>query len=621
MVRSVPGAVIGQTNVKLSIVRVFRTVTALASLVFSTAFACAAEATSKGNELWVNGVRVARFTSSVGLFTPANRAGLAASRLFNAGSATSQGPYVIVDGEPVYAATVGDAKAAKTTPAGLAAIWAKQLNAALQILPLKVEDSYVTLPVGGLRGLKMSGIEAKRATLKSDNPSVATVGRTIRGVVVHAVGLGHATISIQGATSLETVDVSVKPRAAILPRGLDVEVTGAPSVGSTVMGAVTGALNNNLTGMPGVKWKFSPFKSRSLESGQTLDVPVRVTAEAPESFPTTGVVTVRVKNVPLPRIQDESLWYSNDPETVKQPGHLFAGNVKKGVAARLLYHHMNGTPNTLFLRVQAVNESDVPARVALTPGDSAPNKNPVTAGLEAGSQYVKGFVTGSAEIVTIPPHGSLPICLRRLGQYETGSGLCSIRLVSGPDSLLVRTDAFPPFPLDERWNAALFSSTPWREVGANAMTDYDRAPMETSLHVYPVPYKTESVDYQVGGRYGFVRLGQRPIQRQDSGGGLDGNFGVLYTIKTRLENPTATATDVEVVFEASAGYASGLFVVNGRTVTIQQLSPKTEGQVMRIRLAPGQVQSFDILTLPLSGSAYPATLTIRPVTDALHASR
>ena len=282
---------------------------------------------------------------------------------------------------------------------------------------------------------------------------------------------------------------------------------------------------------------------------------------------------------------------------------------------------MNGTVNTLFLRVQAVNESDKPARVALTPGDGTPDRNPVKAGLEAAGQYMKGFVTGSAEIVTIPPHGSMPICLRRLGQNETGSGLCSIRLVDGPDTLLVRTDAFPPFPLDERWTAALFSSTPWREVGSNAMTDYDRAPMEASLHIYPTPYKTETVDYEVGGRFGFVRLGQRPIQRADLGGGLDGNFGVMYTIKTKLENPTASATDVEVVFEASAGYAGGLFVVNGRTVTIPQLSPKTEGQVMRIRLAPGQVSNFDILTLPLSGSAYPATLTIRPVMEALHASR
>ena len=600
--------------------RSFRTVAALASLFLASAFACATEATSKGSELWVNGVRVARFVVPVGDVSPANRAGLAASRLSTAESASSQGAYVLVDGSPVYAVAEGDARAAKSTPAALAAVWAKSLNAALHLVPLKVEDEFVRLPVGGVRALRLSGHEARAASLLSDDARVAAVVKTANGLSIKAVGLGRATITVQGATAMDTIDVQVKPRAAVLPRGLEVEVTGAPSMGSTVMGAIEGTLRNSLTGLPGVKWKLGPIRSNSLESGRSVEVPVRVTAEAPDAFPATGVVSVRVKNVPLPRIQDESLWYSNDPETVRAPGHLFASTVKKGAAARLLYHHMNGTMNTMFLRVQAVNEGDVPARVALTPGDSAPNRNPVTAGLEAGSQYVKGFVTGSAEILTIPPHGSMPICLRRLGQNETGSGLCSIRLLDGPDSLLVRTDAFPPFALDERWTAALFSSTPWREVGSSRMTDYDRAPMEASLHIYPVPYKTESVDYQVGGRFGFVRLGQRPIQRQDSGGGLDGNFGVLYTIKARLENPTATAQDVEIMFEASAGYASGLFVVNGKTVTIPQLSPKTEGQVMRLRLAPGQVQSFDILTLPLSGSAYPATLTIRPV-DALHASR
>ena len=593
---------------------------ALALLTLSAAFAHAAEAVAKGGELWVNGVRVARFVAPVGAISPANRAELAASRLAGAGAAWAKGPYVYVDGEAVYAVAVGDAKAVGVSPDALASTWAKALNAALRIKPLESLDDYVTLPVGGYKALRLKGIEAKRATLTSDNPGVASVRWTPKGAVVAAKGPGTATISVQGATALVTVDVTVRPYAAKLPKTLDVEVTGAPAVGSTVSGAVEGAINTRLSGMPGVKWKIASFRSSSLESGRTLAVPVRVQAEAPSAYPVSSVVTVKVKNVPLPRLADQSLWYSNDPETVRRPGSLFAASVKKGAAARLLYHHMNGTPDTLFLRVQAINESDVPARVALTPGDGTPDRNPVKAGLDAAGQYLKGYVTGSADIVTIPPHGSMPICLRRLSQNETASGLCSIRLVDGPDSLLVRTDAFPPFQLDERWTAAIFSATPWREVGANAMTDYDRAPMETSLHIYPEPYKTETVDYEVGGRFGFVRLGQRPIQREDLGGGLDGNFGVLYTIKAKLENPTNVATNVELVFEASAGYAGGLFVVNGRTVTIPQLSPKTEGQVMQVRLAPGQVSNFDILTLPLSGSAYPATLTIRPV-DALRPTR
>ena len=596
---------------------------AFAALALLTLFATlthAAEATTKGGELWVNGVRVARFVAPVGAISPANRAELAASRLAGAGAAWAKGPYVVVDGEPVYAVAVGDAKAVGVTPVALASTWAKALNAALQIKPLEALDDYVALPAGGFKALRLKGIEARKATLKSDNPDVATVSWTSKGAVVHAKALGQATISVQGATTLVTIDLTVKPYAANVPKTFDVEVTGAPAVGSTVSGAVQGAINTRLSGMPGVRWKIDPFRSKSLESGCTLTVPVRVRAEAPNAFPVNSVVTVRVKNVPLPRVADQSLWYSNDPETVRRPGSLFAASVKRGAAARLLYHHMNGTPDTLFLRVQAINESDVPARVALTPGDGTPDRNPVKAGLDAAGQYLKGYVTGSADIVTVPPHGSMPICLRRLSQNETASGLCSIRLVDGPDSLLVRTDAFPPFPLDERWTAAIFSPTPWREVGANAMTDYDRAPMETSLHIYPEPYKTETVDYEVGGRFGFVRLGQRPIQREDLGGGLDGNFGVLYTIKAKLENPTAVATNVELVFEASAGYAGGLFVINGRTVTIPQLSPKTEGQVMQIRLAPGQISNFDILTLPLSGSAYPATLTIRPV-DTLRPTR
>ncbi|RYG19790.1 hypothetical protein EON82_21015, partial [bacterium] len=221
--------------------RSFRTIAALSSLLLGTALACATEATSKGSELWVNGVRVARFVATVGIVSPANRAGLAASRLSIGTTAWAQGPYIIVDGQAVFSVAAGDAKANGTTANALAAKWAKALNEALHVAPLKVEDGYVNLPVGGARSLKLTGIEAKKSTIVSDNPSVASVTRTAKGLLVRATGLGRATIAIQGPTALETVDVQVKPRAAVLPKVLAVEVTGAPSVGSTVGGAVEGA--------------------------------------------------------------------------------------------------------------------------------------------------------------------------------------------------------------------------------------------------------------------------------------------------------------------------------------------------------------------------------------------
>ena len=143
--------------------------------------------------------------------------------------------------------------------------------------------------------------------------------------------------------------------------------------------------------------------------------------------------------------------------------------------------------------------------------------------------------------------------------------------------------------------------------------EFDQAPFELSLHVYPNPYKSELMTYRVGGRYAFLRLGQSPIQRLDSDGALDGNFGVIYNIRGKVSNPTSVATDVELVFEASGGYTGGLFVVNGSYVKTPLLQPKAEYRIIRIRLVPGAERYLNITTLPLSGGSYPATLTLRPV--------
>jgi hypothetical protein len=247
------------------------------------------------------------------------------------------------------------------------------------------------------------------------------------------------------------------------------------------------------------------------------------------------------------------------------------------------------------------------------PGDSRPERNPVLAGIVAADQYFRGWMAGSGEVVTIPPRSTLPISLRRLGPNETASGLCSLRLLSGPETLLIRTDSWPPFNLDRKWAGAIVSSTPWREVGCPPINEFDSAPYVLSEHVYPNPQKTEQVRYEVGGRYGFVRIGQRAIERQDQNSRLDGNFGVIYNIKGSVQNPTSAPTDVEVVFEASAGYSGGLFVVDGNLVRTELLQPKGESQLLRFRMEPGATRNLNIWTIPLSGSSYPATITIRPL--------
>ena len=148
------------------------------------------------------------------------------------------------------------------------------------------------------------------------------------------------------------------------------------------------------------------------------------------------------------------------------------------------------------------------------------------------------------------------------------------------------------------------------------MNDYDRAPYEPSQHVFPSPYRDEAVAYRVGDRFGVCRLGQKPLSSQDDQQRLDGNFGVIYRIRASISNPTALPTDVEVMFEASAGYSGGLFIVNGDFVSTPILQPKDETRIGKFHLSPGAKQSFLITTLPLSGGSYPATITLRPVQSA-----
>ena len=265
-----------------------------------------------------------------------------------------------------------------------------------------------------------------------------------------------------------------------------------------------------------------------------------------------------------------------------------------------------------------VNDSDTPARVLVIPGDSGPDKNPVQAGIVAAEALVRGWVSYSGEIVELPARSTTPLSLRRFGPQETVSGLCSLRLLEGgPDSIQVRTDARVPAYGDFRLPGTLASSTPWRIMGPRTLTSMERASAPPTFHVYPNPFKTQEVVYRVGGRFGFARIGQSPISSADQQRNLDGNFGVFYTIHTRFENPTDVATDVEIVFEASAGYSGALFVVNGEVRRTPLLQSKGEFRVARVRLAPGETRELTLMTVPLSGSSYPVTLTVRPLETAV----
>lgn len=521
---------------------------------------------------------------------------------------------LMVGRSPVKTVTPAIASMYGSTPPALTQRWVAQIRTAMSLPAVHLPETSVRIAGGTARTVRIQGSAASEARVESSDEEVVRVSRQAGVLRLEGVGYGNASVVVSHGAIVRSIQVQVLPSAARFPQNLSASVTGTPSNGSTVKGAIQSAIFARLEAVPGADWTFDVPTQNPLLPGESRTVAVRVRAEGPDSLPSEGVVNVTVRNEVHPPLREDELWYGNDPEPVGRFGPLFARNLASGRSARFLYHHINIAPQAMLFRAKIVNTSDVPARVQILPGDSAPNRNPVLAGVQAGEQFVRNWMTSSSEIVVVPPGQGVPISLRRFAPQETVSGLCSLRLLEGgPEYVLVRADSLPVFGVDGRWRLALTSSTPWRIVGSQKVPLGEQQALPMSDHVYPNPFRTETVNFSVGRAHGFVRLGQVPIDRSDRQSVLQGNFGVSYTISASMENPTSSPTDVEIVFEASAGYSGGIFVVNGQVIRTPMLLPKEMARLYRARLNPGDMRRVSILTVPLSGSSYPATLKIRPV--------
>jgi len=517
----------------------------------------------------------------------------------------------IMDGERVVlTATRAEAKAQGMTPDVLAKAWLDRLQRAVTASPLGISTDKLVIPEGGSGTIKVFGWRSGEAKISLDSSQVASVARKGENLRITAKSLGEVIITLQVDDLIKTAKVSVLPAAAKFPQSFVVSVTGDPANADTVRSAVEGALWTRIQTLPTAQYTFKMPDIGSLGQDQSRSYTIPVRATSAEAFDAEGNVVVTVRNEPIGYRAESELWYCNHPENVEKPGNLFVGRLDTGKAVRMLYHHINQSPAGLIVQVNAINESDRPARVLLIPGDSKPDKNPVLAGLVAGDQLLRNWVRFSGEVVTIPPRSSIPVAMRRIAPQETMSGLCYLMLVDGPSNLSVRADAVPSFDGGGRMMAAIQTPFPWRRLAPAPLTT-NLAELPLSPYVYPWPFKNENVDFSVGGRHGFIRIGQKPIAGA-TGGQLDGNFGVFYAIEANCENPGGEEAEVEVVFEASAGYSGALFIMNGEVLRTPLLQPKEEALITKFKLASGEKKKLQLMTVPLSGSSYPATIVIRP---------
>lgn len=499
----------------------------------------------------------------------------------------------------------------------LASSWAANLKAAFALPPLVIEETELLVASDGTKLVKLTGTAARNAKVKVEDSDLVTSERVVGGAILRGRAIGNTSLTVEAGKEWRVVPIRVMPVAARFPQNLTATVTGFPAREESIRGAVAYAIQTQLKSVSASQFDFIVPAMKNLEPGQSASVTVFVTASALEAIPNRGPVQIQVRNEPLQRMQESQLWYSNAPENISNVGALFMARLEPDKPSRLLYHHLNATAFPIVLAAQVINTSERDARVLVIPGDSEPSENPVLAGLRAGEVFLRNWTGYSGEVLTIPPGKSLPLCLRRLAPRQTASGLAYLRLLGeGADSVVLKIEAQPSMNSEGRWGQALRSPTPWHVLGLWTYNPNRLELSEPSLQVFPAPFRTVDLDYEVGGKFGFARIGQVPILRADGEQQLQGNFGVSYTIESRLSNPLSEPAEVEYVFEASAGYSGALFVVEGKLIRTPLLQPKQEHRLFVVNLRSGERRNLTLQTVPLSGSSYPATLSVRPMRAA-----
>ncbi|MHB9035066.1 MAG: hypothetical protein ACYC64_00265 [Armatimonadota bacterium] len=497
-------------------------------------------------------------------------------------------------------ATSADAKAGRSDPMSLAASWASNIRSLLLMPPVVLSDKELTVPLGETRRVQVGGAAVGQISVKSkdDTVAVAAVGTAGRYVQVLGQQLGETTVEISVDGERVSLPVYVKKYAGRLAGNTVAEVTGSPCPTSTICYAARQSLSRSVICEPGARAEFGSVDCRggALPRADERNVKADVRISGPGFIPLSTQADVNVRNVPMPREEVSQLFYSNDPERLLKYQVLFAGKLAENKPTRILFHHQNAMGKSAHFLMDIINPSLMPVKIRVARAVSNPLVDTVLVGYNASLSFLKDDQSGVSVIETIPPESRLVVVSDMLAHMETASGILQVTQISGPDAF-VRIASNPP-GLDDV-----------------ATGDVVEAPnplvLSLSDHVYPLPVKNVKAGYTVGKQWAFIPLGKNALTDATEQKKLHGNYGVTYQIDVKVENLTDVTKKITVLFDPSAGLASGVFYIDGEFVSTKYVKPPSEFTLKSFQMKAGEVRYVRIITLPVAGSNYPATLVVR----------
>jgi hypothetical protein len=511
---------------------------------------------------------------------------------------------LFVRGTLVAIATPEEAKARSMTASRLAAMWAENLRKLLLAPPLSVEPESLLIPLGETRTIAVKSYVPGEIKAEITDGSIIGADPTAKAgsLVVSGLAVGDAAIDVKCGSQKVSVPIKVRKYAAAIAGTARTAVTGHDPPSSLLIRAAREIVRSVVATEPGASIRRidMPASVQVPLPGRTATIIAGIDTDGPDYIPAKLRAEVEIEHRVLPNAEAADIWFCNQPETVTKFQVLFTGKLTPSErSTRLLYHHYNDMPVTMGFVVDVINPATQPAELHVIEGVSSPMQDVVVVGYEAGKEFINSEKANVGRIITVPPSTRRVLVSQAVPHPKTASGIMELRQLSG-EPLIVRLIAKPEAQRrsDDPTDADL------------TLNGFDAKRITYSDGVFPQPQKALEFNYIVGKPWAFIRLGKIPIKHLTLDKTLYG-FGITYDVNVALENPTDIEQTVEMLFEATAGPAAGVFLIDGRYVEVKRLGPPNERLIASYRLRPGQKKNVEIRTIPLSGSAYPATIIIR----------
>lgn len=87
-----------------------------------------------------------------------------------------------------------------------------------------------------------------------------------------------------------------------------------------------------------------------------------------------------------------------------------------------------------------------------------------------------------------------------------------------------------------------------------------------------------------------------------------GDYGVLLEYRVSLINNVGYSRTVAISFDATAGDAMAVFLINGELVRTPMVRARDPYQIKVLTLGPYENREINLVTIPAGGSHFPANL-------------